>query len=264
MQRAVVVFFPVLFLFSLVDAASAQVVFPTPTPTPRPRPSPTATPEPRPVPCPTVTVRAQSPRPIRDGQTVAFTANIAGGDRKVVPMIIWNTSAGVIKDGQNTRQITVDSTGAGSSYDRELKAEVWVGGYAPECYLQASGTVKVIAPAEKFGEFGEISADALKENMEALANFLSQSQDRLFLIGYAGRKSERGFTFRWMNQIKAALVAAGISSRRIVAMDGGFREEPLFDFWIVPAGAEPPRPAPTVKRSEIVYPPISPQRKPQD
>ena len=262
MQRAVVVFFPVLFLLSLVGTAGAQVAFPTPTPTPRPRPSPRPTPEPRAMPCPTVTVQAQANRPIRDGQPVGFVANIRGGDPKVVPLIMWSTAGGAVKDGQNTRTIMVDTTGAGSSYDREVRAEVWVGGYAPECYLQAAGSVKVIPNAEKFGEFGEVDAKTLSDHLDTLAKFLSQSPDNLYLIAYAGRNSERGFTYRWVKQIKDGLIAAGVSPRRIQAIDGGFREEPLFDFWTVPAGSAPPIPEPTVKRSEIVYPPNGPPAKP--
>jgi hypothetical protein len=176
-----------------------------------------------------------------------------------MPTLIWNVSGGYIKEGQGSRQIQVDSTGAGSALDRELKAELWVGGYAPECSaLQASASVKIIPPAMKFGEFGELPPKSVSENLDALANFLSQSQDTLYLIGYAGRKSERGFAFNSIRKMREELVADGIAPRRVVVIDGGFREEPLFDFWIVPQGAEPPRPSPTVNRNEIVYPKTPP------
>jgi hypothetical protein len=128
--------------------------------------------------------------------------------------------------------------------------------------LQASASLKVIAPATKFGEFGAIGADSFATNIKALADFLAQSPDNVYFIAYAGRNSERGFTFNWVKRIKDALVEAGVPARKIVASDGGFREEPLFDFWIVPSGAEPPRATPTVKRTEIVYPKATPAKKP--
>jgi len=263
MQRAIVVLFPILLALSLAGMVRAQIIrFPTPTPTPRPSPSPTPTPEPRILPCPNVSVQAQPGQAVKDGQPVSFAANIGGGDPRIQPTLIWNLSAGTIKEGQNTRRLVVDSTGAGSSLDREIKADVWVGGYAPECLLQASYTVKIIAPAVKFGEFGEVAEDVLKRNLKIVSDFLAQSPDNLYLIAYAGRKSERGFTFKWVQRMKADLIAAGISQRRIMAMDGGFREEPLFDFWIVPIGSEPPRPMPTVDRREIVYPPNPQPKKP--
>lgn len=199
---------------------------------------------------------------VKDGAQVLFALNIGGGDSRIQPTILWNLSAGSVKDGQNTRRLTVDSTGAGASFDREIKADVWVGGYAPECVLQASATVKVIPPAAKFGEFGEVADDVLKQNLKVLSDFLAQSPDNLYLIAYAGRKSERGFTVNWVRRMKTGLFSANIDPRRIMAMDGGFREEPMFEFWIVPKGSEPPRPAPTVDRSEIVYPPTAQPKKP--
>lgn len=262
MNRALVVLLPVLVTFSFTGAAAQVYRPPFGTPTPTPRPSPSPTPEPRPGPCPNVTVQPQGAQTVRDGQVTNFMANIAGGDSRVQPTILWSTTAGTIRDGQHTRRIEVDTTGAGSGSERELKAEVWVGGYAPDCVLQASAKVKIIPPAFKFGEFGEVSAETLKKNLDALSQFLSQSPDNLYLIGYAGRKSERGFTANWVRRIKEDLLAAGLAPRRIMAMDGGFREEPIFDFWIVPVGAEPPRPTPTVNRNEIVYPKPTPTKKP--
>ena len=257
MQRAFVVFLVLSFLL-LVGKAGAQVVrFPTPTPSPRPTP----TPDPRSVPCPNVSVQPQGAQLVRDGQSVNFAANIVGGDPKIQPTILWGTSAGTINKGQYTRSIEVDSTGAGSTPDREIRADLWVGGYAPECLLQASAKVKIIAPAVKFGEFGEIKPDVMTVNLKALANFLEQSPDNLYLIAYAGRTSERGFTFNWVKRIKDELTFVGVAPKRIMAIDGGFREAPLFDFWLVPAGSEPPRPTPTVRLEEIVYPKPTPTPK---
>src|SRR5687767_5448703 len=201
MQRAVIGFLPVLFFFSFMGTASAQYVFPTPTPTPRPTPS--ATPTPGPAACPTVSVQTQSgQRGLRDGQPVNFTANIAGGDPRVVPTIIWNISGGGITQGHNTRRIEVDTTGAGSTTDREVRAEVWVGGYAPECLLQASASVKVIPPTTKFGEFGVVDDQTLKTNLQAVSAFLEQSPDNIYLIAYAGRKTERNFIYNWLKRMK--------------------------------------------------------------
>jgi len=246
----------------LVCTAEGQIIrYPTPTrsPTATPSPSPTATPR---IPCPTLNVQVQSQQPVPDGQPVIFVANLGGGDPRVVPTIIWNVSAGSIRDGQGTRRIQVDSTGSGSTSDRMIAADIWIGGYAPECVLQASGRVRVIPPAVKFGDFGELPPEPFKKNMEALAAFLAQTNDNLYVIAYAGRKSERGFAFNWIRKIREELNAAGVSARRVSAVDGGFREEPLFDFWIVPPGSQPPRPTPTVNRNEIVYPPATPARKP--
>jgi hypothetical protein len=55
--------------------------------------------------------------------------------------------------------------------------------------------------------------------------------------------------------VREALVTRGMTARRVVVLDGGFRETPAFVFWIVQRGSEPPRPTPTINRNEIVYPP---------
>ena len=164
MRIAVFVFFP-LMLIAGVISVNAQTT---------PQTSPTPTPEPKPVPCPRVSVQSQGGRTVRDGQVIYFGANIAGGDPKAQPTILWSLSAGVINDGQGTRRISVDTTGAGDTPDREVKADLWVGGYAPECVLQATAAVKVIAPAKKFGEFGELPAETVTFHLKTLAEFLSQ------------------------------------------------------------------------------------------
>ena len=263
MQRAAAVFLLILVAMAFSSSAGAQIR-PSPvfTPTPSPTPSPTPTPEPKAVPCPNVSVQAQAARVVRDGQTITFGANIAGGDPKVQPTILWSTSAGIITEGQGTRRIVVDTTGAGDTPDREIKADIWVGGYSANCVLQATSTVKVIGSAQKFGEFGELPPETVTFHLKTLADFLSQSSDNVYIIGYAGRKSERGYAVNALRRMRTELTDAGVSPRRINAVDGGFHEEPLFDFWIVPNGAEPPRPAPTVDRREIVYPKTPPPKRP--
>jgi hypothetical protein len=220
------------------------------------------TPENRPIACPQVTVNAQATQRIRDGQPVVFTANIIGGDPRAVPTILWSTSGGFISRGQNTRSIVVDTTGAGTAPDTELRAEVWISGYAPECVLQAAASVKVIPPAAKFGDFGMVSDETLKTNLKKLADYMSQSPDNLYVIVYSGRSSERGFASTWARKIRTELTAAGLQNNRVMAIDGGYREEPLFDFWTVPIGAVPPRPEPTIDRREILMPRSAPAKKP--
>ncbi len=255
MKRTVAGLLPILLTGIFVVAGSAQVVrFPTPTPsrTPTPTPSPTPTPEPKQMPCPTVGIQAAPGGQIRDGQPVSFVLNLNGGDSRVQPTILWSVSAGLIKAGQNSRKIDVDSTGSGA--DREIKAGVWVGGYAPECLLEAKAAIKVIPAAAKIGEVGELAPDRLTNLLKVLGSTLAQSPDNLYIFAYAGRKSDRGYALNWLKRMKDEISMAGLDARRIVAMDGGFREEPSFEFWTVPPGSEAPRPSPTVRRDEIVFP----------
>ena len=263
MRKAVVLLLPVL-LGAFAVAASAQIrPFGTPTRTPTPTPSPTPTPPARALPCPQVNVQPQGPPQVKDGQPIFFQLNIAGGDPKVQPTILWSTNAGLLKSGQGERRIEVDTTGAGATDNRELKAEVWVGGYANECLLQASARIKIIPPATKIGEVPELAPDIFANMLKVLGESLGQSQDNIFVFAYAGRKSERGYAMNWTKKIRDELSMTGLNPRRITAVDGGFREEPAFEYWTVPPGAEPPRPTPTVRREEIVYPKATPTPPPK-
>jgi hypothetical protein len=262
MMKSIVIRFLPLLLFVSSFSASMMAQRTYPSQTPAPKPPPTAEIRETESPCPTLNVQAQPGPMVRDGQRVSFYVNITGGDPKVMPTIIWNTTAGAMIPGQDTRRVNVDTTGAGGTAEREIRADVWIGGYDGSCLLQASGTVKIIPPAAKFGEFGEVDADTLKKHIDELSSFLSQTPDSLYVIAYAGRNSERGYTSNSIRRIRLALDAAGVAPNRTTFTDGGFREEPLFEFWTVPAGAEMPRATPTIKRSEIVYPKPVPKALP--
>lgn len=203
-------------------------------------------------PCPTIQIQAPSGKIIRDGQPVTFGVNIAGGDPNVAQTIVWSTSAGTIVGGQGTKSIQVDSTGAGSN--REIIAELWVGGLSPECTAQASAGVRVAGPPAKVEEFGDLPVDMENERLATFASALPQSNDHIVVIAYAGRNNVRGFAGNGLRRIRNQLAASGVPGDRISITDGGFREEAAYEFWLVPEGSEAPRPSPTVDRKEIVYP----------
>lgn len=243
-------------LFALFVASTvAQLPARAPSPTPAPAGE-------QPPVCSAITIQPQPGGMVKEGQRIYFTVSYQTTDVRGGSTIIWNTSSGSIVRGQGTSRIEVDSTGAGATAEREIKADVWINGSTPDCVMQATAAVKVIAPAAKFGEFGEVDNEVFARNIKSLAEFMSQSQDYLYVIAYAGRNSERGFTQNWVKRIKAGLSQAGVADSKVYAVDGGFREQPVFDFWIVPIGADPPRPEPTIKRNEIVYPKAAPVKKP--
>jgi hypothetical protein len=213
--------------------------------------------------CPRIEMQGPGGRIIREGQTIVFSANISGGnDVSIVPTMVWSVSSGMIKGGQGTRSIEVDTSGAGA--ERQIVAELWVGGYPAECTVQGSVTARVVGPAAKADEFGDLALEAEAARLENVAAALPDG-DNLYVIAYAGRTSVRGHAAASMRRIKDQLVKLGVPAQRVVVVDGGFREQAAFEIWIVPVGAETPRPSPTVDRKEIVYPPTprpTPVRKP--
>ena len=239
----------VIGLFVSSDLAQA----PPPVP-PEKAPATAAAPNP----CPAIQIQAPSSKIIRDGQPVTFGVNLAGGDPNVVPTIVWSTSAGTIVGGQGTKNIQVDSSGAGTN--REIVAELWIGGFAPECGSQASAMVRVAGPPTKVEEFGELPVETENERLAGFVSGLPQANDHIVVFAYAGRNNVRGFAGNGLRRIKNQLVVGGVSAERISATDGGFREEAAYEFWLVPEGAEAPRPSPTIDRKDIVYPKAAPVR----
>lgn len=244
----------VIFLAALLSASVMGVGGQTPPP-------PTRAPvnAPASASCPKIEIQGMGGRIVRDGQPVTFVASITGGDANVAPTIVWSVSAGTVRGGQGTRGIEVDSTGAGN--DRQIVAEIWLGGYPPECIVQASATVRVAGPATKVDEFAELAPQLETERLEELAAAVPQS-DNIYVIGYAGRNNVRGYAGTALKRIKDQLIKSGLAASRIAVVDGGFREAPAFELWIVPTGAEAPRPTPTVDRKDIVYPKPTPAKKP--
>ena len=211
-------------------------------------------------PCPKLEVRTPTPRPVKDGKPVQFTATITGGDPKISPIFIWSTTAGVITSGQNTPNIEVDSTGAGA--DKAITASILISGFPGECTADASTTIPVAGPAKKVDEYGSV-----KEEDEAarLDNFFANITpgELTYILAYAGRTSPRGQANADLKRIRAYLVKAGVPSERIGTIDGGFKEEITRELWLVPEGADAPRPSPTISAKDIVYPKtLPPVKKP--
>ena len=110
-----------------------------------------------------------------------------------------------------------------------------------------------VSAAEKPDEYADV---CWKREKEILRNFAIELKNRPgsrgYLIHYAGRRTpSQDIALRRGRRAKEYLVGLGISPERIVAVDGGFREEFTWEIWVVPPGAMPPSATPTVERSEV-------------
>ncbi|MDI1242724.1 MAG: hypothetical protein PSX80_12480 [bacterium] len=250
-------------VLALTMSVRAQVDPPPPPPPPQ-QAAPVSFNEKEASPCPQVAIQTPTPRAIREGQPVSFNARILGGDKNVTPSILWNVSGGSIRDGQGTPRVDVDSAGSGAY--REIVAELWLGGYAAECSIQPPPyRLSVIPPASKLDEFGQVTLDEENEKLTAAVKAAQYGNDKIIVIGYAGRNSERMFASTALRRMRDQMFRSGLPAARVAAYEGGFREQPAFEVWIVPEGAEPPKPTPTIDRKDIIFPPVkraTPSRKP--
>ncbi len=102
--------------------------------------------------------------------------------------------------------------------------------------------------AKKFDEYGDLIQDDEGVRLNAFGEGLAKSGSASgYILVYGGRLDPPGRARRYALRAKAYLVSTGgLSSERIVTMDGGYREGLTVELWIVPSGAQPPIPSPNV------------------
>jgi hypothetical protein len=203
--------------------------------------------------CPVTKVSC--PDSIFKSEKLQITADVSGGDPQVTPTYNWTVSAGSISSGQGTSTIEVDTTEVAA--DSSVTATVDVGGFARECgygSTAASCTTSVMKKAEarKLDEYGKL---AQKDENARLDNFMIEiNMDptaQSYIIAYAGRAGRAGDAQKAADKAKDYLVKTrGLDASRVVSVNGGHREQPAIELWIVPTGAQPPQPTPTVKPAE--------------
>jgi hypothetical protein len=145
-----------------------------------------------------------------------------------------------------------------------ITATVDVGGYDRSCSTSNSCTIIRGDPpvSRKMDEYGDIKINDEKVRLGYFAVELQNDPTAQgHLICYGGRRSRAGEAQRRCDRAKeyASTHFRGIDAKRIVTVDGGYREQPAIESWVVPPGASPPHAAPTVDPKEV-RPPTTPRR----
>ncbi|HEX8558955.1 MAG TPA: hypothetical protein VF668_12675 [Pyrinomonadaceae bacterium] len=203
-------------------------------------------------PCP-YPVNVTAPAQVNDGDIVTFTADVAYQGPSALNYT-WTVSppAARILSGVGTPTITVDSSGLGN---RRVTAILVVddGSGDRSCRQTAQAATGVaalpsITPPKRFDEFPSVAFDDDKARLDNLAIELQNNPGATgYVVAYAGRGSRAGEADRMGRRAVEYLTATrGIGRDRVVFINGGHREANSFELWVVPQGAEPPRPTPTL------------------
>ncbi|HEY0169525.1 MAG TPA: PEGA domain-containing protein [Pyrinomonadaceae bacterium] len=211
-------------------------------------------------PCP-YPVNVTAPAQVNDGDIVTFTADV-GYQGPSALNYTWTVSppAARILSGVGTPTITVDSSGLGN---RRVTAILVVddgsGDRACRQTAQAAtgvGALPTITPPKRFDEFPSIAFDDDKARLDNLAIELQNSPGSTgYVIAYAGRGRREGEAGRMGRRALDYLTTTrGISRDRLVFIDGGHRESNSFELWVVPQGADAPRPTPTLTPEQAAPP----------
>ena len=198
-----------------------------------------------------------APFTINDGDPLTFAVEGA-----VTPSLstqlryTWAVSPASVRvlSGAGTPSITIDTTKL-SGKPVTVGLIVEGGDKENPCRVTAEASTTVIAPrapapSHKFAEFPSRGFNHDKAKLDQLATFLHNSPtEGAYIIAYSGRVSRPGHANRLGAQARSYLVkSSGIDARWIVAVNGGYRERDTYELWIVPQGARPPQPTPTIQR----------------
>ncbi len=209
-------------------------------------------------PCP-FPVNLSAPSSVTDGEVITYTADVAYSGTSALNYT-WTVSPSNAKvlSGSGTLTITVDSTGLTG---QRIMATLVVddGSGDPTCRqtVQAATFIPALAPREnparEFDVCCNCSFDDQKARLDNLAVELQNDQSTTtYIFAYGGRTSRVGEGDRLGARARDYLVnQRGLNPSRIIVLNGGFREDDCVELWIVPSGATPPRPRPTVQAGDV-------------
>jgi hypothetical protein len=209
-------------------------------------------------PCP-FPVNLSAPSEVNEGEIITYTADVtySGASTLVNTWTVTPTSARILS-GAGTPTITIDSTGlAGQRIIATLVVDDGSGEAACRQTAQIATFVRPTppreSPAREFDVCCTCTYDDQKARLDNLAVELQNDPaTRTYIIAYGGRNSRAGEADRLGTRAQEYLVSQrGIDNSRITVVNGGFREEDCVEIWLVPRGATPPQPTPTVQPGDV-------------
>ncbi|MGB7923244.1 MAG: PEGA domain-containing protein [Pyrinomonadaceae bacterium] len=205
-------------------------------------------------PCP-YPVNVSAPGSVNDGDIITFSADVSYGGASALNYT-WTVSppAARISRGAGTSTIDVDTTGLGKQRVTAILV-VDDGSGERSCRQTAQASTDVLSPTpppvepRKFDEFVNLAFDDQKARLDNLAiQMQNEPNAQAYIIVYAGQTSRAGTADRLGARARDYLTGErGLDPSRITVVNGGFRESDYFELWIVPQGAQPPQPTPTVQ-----------------
>lgn len=219
-------------------------------------------------PCP-FPVNLSAPSQVNEGEMITFTSDVTfGGIDSLTRTWTVSPQSARIVSGAGTPTITVDSTGlAGQQITATLV--VTNGSEDPMCHQTAQANT-YIPPHEKrtlvgreFDTCCSCSYDDQKARLDNLAVELQNDPTTTaYIFAYGGKTGPAGQGDKLLVRARDYLInQRGIDASRFVMSNGGFRETDCVEVWLVPQGATPPQPSPTMQPGDVRPAPIARPRK---
>jgi hypothetical protein len=200
--------------------------------------------------CPVI--KLTCPSEISANDKLKMFAELKGGDPNVSATYNWTVSAGTIEGGQGTSSIVISTSGL--QPDSTVTATVETGGYDRSCgYGSTVGSCSTIVmkkpDARKIDEFGSLKPKDEEAKLNVFAIELQNDpSSQGYILSYNTPTSRPDDAQKMATRLRAFLVyKRHIESSRVVTVTGGTRPQPTVELWIVPRGAQPPRPTASTK-----------------
>lgn len=219
-------------------------------------------------PCP-YPVNLSAPVTVNEGDVITFTSDVTYSGKSALNYTWTVSPAGAkILSGVGTPTIAVDSTGLGNqTVSATLVVDDGSGEAACRQVAQALTSITRTPPPPREGREYDVcctcSFDDQKARLDNLAIELQNDpSSTTYIFAYSGKTSRVGQADRLAARARDYLVTKrGIDPSRIVIVNGGFREDDCVELWIVPSGAAPPEPRPTVQPGDVRPAPEAPVRR---
>jgi hypothetical protein len=195
---------------------------------------------------------------VNEGEVITFSADTAYSGTSPLNYT-WSVSPKEAKILSNTdNKITVDSTGFGG---QRITATLVVDDGSGEAACRQTAEASTLVrpperrerPSRQFDVCCSCSFDDQKARLDNLAVELQADPTAMtYVIAYGGRTSRIGQADLLGARARDYLAAnRGIDQSRVTVINGGFREEDCVELWIIPSGAVPPQPTPTVQAGDV-------------
>jgi hypothetical protein len=189
--------------------------------------------------CPTISVTGG--RIVKPGEPLDFTVKVENYDLSKITFE-WTVSGGKLIEGQGTTAIKVSK----DNEDENITATVTVKGLPEGCPMNASETGSVCHCVHPI-LFNEFSIPASQIDKARLDNLVKEIADnpssQIYIIEYFKRGTAQKIIDRKIQKITDYLVyERQIEKERITILTDSEIDMKITRFWLVPPGAEPPKP----------------------
>lgn len=156
----------------------------------------------------------------------------------------WSVSAGEVVSEKDRSEVTLDMSNAASD---NVTVIVKVKGLPLPCKTSAYTTIKVGPHPYLFDRTESFNYSELSARTDNLMLTLNNDPTlRAYIICYSARTGPSAGINYGLTGIRRSILFRKYPTERIILINAGSRDLARVEMWLLPPGAEPPQPAPTV------------------